>query len=118
MVKDCAGKGDMKAAAIVLARVWPRRRGRPLELDLPSVETPDGLVRAHAALIAALSRGELTPEEAASVGSVLETQRRAIETLDHERRLVELEAARAGKGGPQLGPQLGPDPATGLWEQP
>lgn len=95
VVKTEARKGDMRAAWLVLSRTWPHRRGRPLILDLPPVETPAGLIQAHAALVAALSKGEITPDEAASVGSVLETQRKAIETHDHERRIRELEKKKA-----------------------
>ena len=90
-VNEKAGKGDMRAASIVLARTWPHRRGRPVTLDLPAVDTAAGLVQAQAAVIAAMARGELTPDEAAAVASVLETQRRALETDDHERRLAALE---------------------------
>jgi hypothetical protein len=36
----------------------------------------------------------LTPDEAASVASVLEVQRRAIEMHDHEQRLQALEAKK------------------------
>ena len=86
--------GNVRAASILLARTWPRRRSRPVTLDLPAIGTPAGLVQAQAALVAAMSRGEVTPDEAAAIASVLETQRRAFETLDHERRLQELEARR------------------------
>ena len=91
VVKRHAEKGDMRAASIVLARTWPYRRGRPVILDLPDTSTPAGLVQAQAAVIAAMARGEITPDEAASVASVLESQRRAFETHDHERRIMELE---------------------------
>jgi hypothetical protein len=94
-VQKEAERGNMYAAALVLSRTWPRRRGRPVQLDMPPVETPAGLVQAQAALVAAMSTGQITPEEAASVASVLETQRRAIETHDHERRIRELENKRA-----------------------
>ena len=50
-----------------------------------------GVVQAQAAVIAAMAGGEISPKEAASVAGVLEQQRRAIETDDHERRLQELE---------------------------
>ncbi len=90
-VQEKAEKGDMHAAAILLARTWPRRRGRPVRLDLPPVTLAAGVVQAQAAVIAAMAGGEISPEEAASVAGVLEQQRRAIETDDHERRLQELE---------------------------
>lgn len=95
VVKACAEKGDMRAAAILLARTWPRRRGAPVTLDLPAVETAGGLVQAQAAVVAAMARGELTPDEAAAVGSLLETQRRAIETHEHEGRIRALEEKKA-----------------------
>jgi hypothetical protein len=91
VVRTEAQKGDMRAAWLMLSRTWPHRRGRPVEIDLPPVESSAGLVQAQAALVAALSKGEITPDEAASIASVLETQRRAIETHDHARRIRELE---------------------------
>ncbi len=93
-VTDKAARGNMQAATILLARTWPRRRGRPVKLELPAVETPAGLVQAQAALVAAVSRGELTPSEAAEVSALLDNQRRAIESTDHEARLQALEEAR------------------------
>ena len=94
-VQEKAEKGDMYAAALMLARTWPRRRGRPVQLDLPSAADTGGLVAAQAAVIAAMAKGDISPDEAASVASVLETQRRSIETHDHERRIRELENKRA-----------------------
>jgi len=91
VVKDRAGQGDMRAASIVLARIWPHHRGQPVQLDLPTVETAADIVRAQAAVIAAMAQGEITPDEAAAVAGVLDAQRRAIETHDHERRLLALE---------------------------
>ena len=97
IVQGLAEDGDMRAASILLARTWPHRRSRPVTLDLPAVDTVGGLVQAQAALVAAMSRGEVTPDEAAAVGNVLEIQRRVLETHDHERRLQELEAERTAR---------------------
>ena len=90
-VTEKARNGDTHAAAILLARTWARRRGRPVEFELPPIEKPADLVQAQGALIAAVSRGELTPDEAADVSVLLENQRRAIETQNFEVRLKELE---------------------------
>ncbi len=91
-VQERAEKGDMYAAAILLARTWPRRRGRPVQLDLPSVADTGGLVAAQAAVIAAMAKGEVSPEEAQSIAGLLEIQRRTIETNDHARQIEELRA--------------------------
>lgn len=97
VVQEHAVQGDMRAASIMLARTWPHHRGRVIPLDLPAVETASGLVKAQAAVVAAMAKGEITPAEAASVASVLEAQRRAIETNDHEKRLQEIEEALKAK---------------------
>jgi len=90
-VIDAAKGGDMAAARAVLDRVWPVRRGRPVALDLPNVTTPEGVTVALAAVVAAMADGRITPDEAAAVSAVIEGQRRAIETVDLERRIAALE---------------------------
>jgi hypothetical protein len=90
-VVDQAVTGNMTAAKIALERVTPSPRGRLLTLDLPAVDTPAGLVRAQAAVVAAMASGEITPEEAASVASLLDSQRRAIETCNLDVRITALE---------------------------
>lgn len=90
-----AQKGDLGAAALVLARAWPPRRGRPVALDLPPVASADDLAAAMSAVTAALASGTLTPDEAQAVAAVLEGHRRALETSDIEKRLAALEAQKA-----------------------
>ena len=89
-VQEKAEKGDMHAAALMLARTWPRRRGQPVQLDLPSAADTGGLVAAQAVVIAAMAKGEISPEEAQSIAGLLEIQRRTIETNDHARQIEEL----------------------------
>jgi hypothetical protein len=107
VVQEKAEKGDMYAAALLLARTWPRRRGRPIQLDLPPVTDTGGLVAAQAVLVAVMAKGEISPDEAASVAGVLETQRRAIETNDHELRIQELEQQAKDRKGAAPDPLLG-----------
>jgi hypothetical protein len=70
--------GDIEAIKLVLAHVWPVRRGRPVRLDLPPVDDPKGAVAAGEAVLAALAAGEITPEEAVAVGRLIEAHVRAI----------------------------------------
>jgi hypothetical protein len=95
VVWDCAEEGNMHAASLLVPRIWPLRLGQSVQLDLPPVETSAGLIQAQAALVAAMARGEVTPLEAASIASVLETQRRAIEMHEHEQLIRELEEKKA-----------------------
>ena len=93
-----AKAGDMGAAKVLLDRVWPARKGRPVRLELPEMRTPADLAAALGAVAGAVARAELSPEEGAAVAAVLESQRRAIETAQLEQRIAALEAARPHRG--------------------
>lgn len=71
----------MVAARIILDRLVPPRKGRPVPLGLPTVTTA----------------GDLTPEEASAVSSVLEGHRKMVETEELAARLQRLEE-RVGAG--------------------
>ncbi|MBL8668995.1 MAG: hypothetical protein JNM48_16190 [Rhodospirillales bacterium] len=79
-VLEKAQEGDLKAAELLLARIWPPRRGRPVRLSLPPTDTATGVDAALATVIGAVAAGEVTPEEAGAIAGLLETKRRAIET--------------------------------------
>ncbi|WP_225129993.1 MULTISPECIES: DUF5681 domain-containing protein [unclassified Bradyrhizobium] len=83
--------GDMGAARLILDRVMPRRRGRPVRFPLPRMKTTGDVVAALDAVTAAKADGELSPAEAMEVSAAIEMQRRAIETADIEARLAQLE---------------------------
>jgi hypothetical protein len=97
-VLELAEAGDLRAAELVLARLWPARRGRPVALDLPPIRTAADLVPALTVVAAAMAAGAITPDEAQGVAGVLETQRRAAETADLEARVAALEARRGEAG--------------------
>jgi hypothetical protein len=92
-VVAAAKGGDMRAADILLRRLWPERKGRPVVLDLPPIETPTDIAAALGAVTGAVASGDLSPEEGAAVAAVLEGQRRSLETVELERRLAALEQA-------------------------
>ncbi len=60
-------------------------------MELPAITSTEDLAPAFAALVAALARGDLTPDEAQTVGTLLEQHRRVLETADLERRVKALE---------------------------
>jgi hypothetical protein len=94
---DAAAEGNLAAARLVLNRIWTAPKGRPVEFELPLVDNPEDAVRANAAVMQAMADGQLTAEEGAAFAAVIETQRRAIETLIVEKRLSRLEAQMAEK---------------------
>lgn len=87
-----AKSGDMRAAAILLDRCWPARKGRPIALEIPPVKTAADLPGALAAITAAVASGELTTDEGAAFASLLDAQRRGIETADLAARIEVLES--------------------------
>jgi len=90
-VVGAAKGGDMRAADILLRRLWPERKGRPLSLELPALRSAADLPAVLGAVADAVAAGELTPDEGQSVAALLEVQRRAIETAELEARIVALE---------------------------
>ena len=81
----------MTAARLVLERIAPPRKGRTVTFDLPPVETADDVVKALGLVVGAVAAGNLTPDEATAIAGLLETKRKAIETLEIERRVAALE---------------------------
>jgi hypothetical protein len=93
-VVDAAKAGDLRACELLLSRVWPVRKGRPVALDLPAINTAADLVAVLGSIAGAMARGVITPDEAQAVSAVLETKRRAIETVELEARIAALEQER------------------------
>ena len=84
-------QGDSIALRLVMERVAPVRRGRPVQFDLPALDNASDLALALGGILRATANGSLTPDEAATIAGVLETKRRAIETSNLEQRLDQLE---------------------------
>ena len=84
-------QGDTTALRLCLERICPPRKSRPVNIELPEVKTVDGLAEAQTAVVQAVAGGELTPEEGISITNILEARRKAIDTQDHENRIVALE---------------------------
>jgi hypothetical protein len=91
MIVDKALAGDLRAAEMLLSRVWPMRRGRPIEIDVTPVKALPDLVPAVADVMNAVLAGEVTPREGNDVSSLLQAQCRVIDAVEFERRLVEVE---------------------------
>jgi hypothetical protein len=86
-----AQNGDIAAATLILKRCWPETRGRPVRLTLPPIRTVADTVAAAAVVVGEVSKGTISPEEGQAVASIIEVQRRTIETTDLAARLEALE---------------------------
>jgi len=88
---EMALAGDSTALRLCLERIAPVRKGRTVQFALPPVETASDIAASLQALLDAIAGGEVTPDEAVTVASVLEIKRKAMETVDFEARLARLE---------------------------
>lgn len=86
-----AKAGDAVALRLVVDRILPRTRGRAVEFQMPDMRTPEDLVDAMAAVIAAAAAGDLTLGEAREFAALLDLQRKAIESQDLAIRVELLE---------------------------
>ena len=93
-VLSLAKGGDLQAARLVLDRTWPVAKGRYVDADLKTLSNANDLPEALAQIIQSVGEGELTPEEGASIGSLVENFRKSIELVDIEQRLSKLEQKR------------------------
>ncbi len=89
---EIATDGDRVAARLVLSRIWAAPKARAVPIELPEIDKPEDLVAAHAMVVAALSAGTVTTDEAAAISAVLETHRRAFELVAQESKIEKLEA--------------------------
>ncbi len=90
-VIEAAKSGDLTAARIILDRLIPPAKERPITLNLPDTKTADGVSAAQSAILQAVASGELLPGEASTLSTIVESKRRAIETQELSERITKLE---------------------------
>ena len=88
---DKAKDGDAAAAKAIFDRVWPPRKGARIQFDLPDVARAEDLPEAIAAINGQVAEGEISPDEGSLIVGLLETQRKAIETIELAARVATLE---------------------------
>jgi Family of unknown function (DUF5681) len=95
---DMALAGDPTAMRIVMDRLCPPRRERPVTLDMPRIKSAADLIKAAAALTNATAAGDITPGEAASLSTLVGNVAKAIEMVEIVASLTKLEERLAAKG--------------------
>lgn len=88
---ELAKAGDMTAIRLCLERILPPRKCRPLKVSLPSIEKPEDTLKAVNAVLAAVSEGDITTDEADALLRTVEAARKAMETEELHRELDELQ---------------------------
>jgi hypothetical protein len=90
-VIEAAKTGDLTAARMILDRLAPPARERPVTLNLPDTGTAQGISAAQQTIVHAVASGELLPAEGTALAGIVESRRKALETQELERRIAVLE---------------------------
>jgi len=89
---EAAKAGDMVAIRLVLDRICPPRKTRPIHIELPPIKNAGGVAEAQQEVLRAACAGELLLDEAQVLSGLLEARRQSLETQELEARLTGLEA--------------------------
>jgi len=74
-----------------MERICPPRRDRPVKIKMARLQAPQDVLQAIAAVVDAVGRSAITPSEGQALASLIEVQRKAIETVEMEQRLAAVE---------------------------
>lgn len=95
---EMAKSGDITALRLCLERILPPRRSRAVVIDLPAVRTAKDVLEAVTAVLSAMAAGELAPDDAMAVVTMLDKQIKTVEVVEIEARLVALEERANAQG--------------------
>jgi len=88
---DKAVAGDAQILRALLRTMLPPRRDRPVEFEVPSINTPADAVAASNAVLTACANGALTPSEAHEVMGLIAMHMKTIDVTVLDQRLSDLE---------------------------
>ena len=88
---ELALEGDTTALKLCLERIVPQRKSRAVSFDLPPIDRVEDLAGAIGSVLQEASCGRLLLDEAAALVGMMESKRKAMETIDLENRLQALE---------------------------
>ena len=75
VVAEQGMQGNLRAAEMVLQRVWPVRRNRPVEIVGPQqeIEGETYMIGEHRVVASAMLEGQITPQDAQAAARVLKS---------------------------------------------
>ena len=92
---ELALEGDTTALRLCLERIVPQRRSRAIAFDTPRIDRVEDLAPAIGSIFQEVAGGRIRLDEGAALVGMLEAKRRAMETIDLEKRLRLLETQGA-----------------------
>jgi hypothetical protein len=91
---ELAQGGDVACLRMMLDRLWPQRKGQPVNVFMPPINSSQDLFPAIASIWTAIRDGHLTPDEAHALTVVVDRSIQAIELHDIAKRIAALEQDR------------------------
>jgi hypothetical protein len=95
---ELAKKGNIRCLEYCLDRLLPKRNGRPLDLQLPTINSAHDVMTAMTVVTTAVNNGEVTAEEAAHLIHWFEGCAKIITTHDIIVRIEALESEMKERG--------------------
>jgi hypothetical protein len=96
---EMALAGDTVALKLCLERVLPVRRRNATPIDVAPLDTIQDVLRAAGLIATETAAGELDLDAATVLANLVEGKRRAIETIELEKRIAEIEERQKEGGG-------------------
>jgi hypothetical protein len=81
----------MQALKMLIEQLTPVRKDRAVKLDLPKIQSAQDIINVMGLIVENVGKGELEPEQAKALATILELNRKSIETAEIEERLLTLE---------------------------
>lgn len=75
---DQAKAGDIQAMKFILDRYWPAPKTRIVRFEIPAINSTSDIPKALDAVLAAVARGDLTPDEGTGVAALIDQLRREL----------------------------------------
>ncbi len=91
-----AKKGNISAAKLVLDKLLPTPKDRPIRFFIPEIASSSDLLACAHAVTRAVAEGEITPSEGEAMSRILDSHGKAWETHSLENRLIRAEEQLRG----------------------
>ncbi len=98
-VIEAAKNGDLVAARLVVDKLIPAAKSRPLSIQLPPLADIAACREAQASVFSAVANGELLPDEGEQLSTLIEHQRKGLEAETILARLTAIEERLNMQGG-------------------
>jgi Family of unknown function (DUF5681) len=83
--------GDVVALRICMDRLCSPRKDRPVAFPLPPINSPRDAADIMVAVATAVAAGDITPNEAAEIGKLIDIYVRSYETAELDERVARME---------------------------